>query len=119
MILDWAKVFFLTLAVEIPIVVLWFRRDEPSGTRRGVVAAWATTATHPIVWFVFPPMCASLGLGYVATVELAELFAWLAEAALFLVALRAPVSRAVLGSAAANAASLLATFALRELTGLL
>jgi hypothetical protein len=109
----WAAVFGLTLAVEAPIVVAWFRREEPRAARRLAFALFATTATHPLVWFAFP----RLPLGYVASVELAELFAWLVEAALFVLAFRGTASRALVGSLLANAASLLATFALRALTG--
>jgi hypothetical protein len=110
----WLAVFALTQLVEVPVVVALARRAEPRRARLVVVALLATALTHPVVWFVLP----RLGLTYVAYVWLAELFAWLTEAALYaraLPALGAP--RAILISLAANAASAGATWAIRSATG--
>lgn len=113
---DWLRVFAATQAVELAVAGPLLARVEPRRARRLLVVLAATLLTHPVVWFVFP----RLGLRYAAMVWASELFAWLVEAALYArawPALGAP--RAVLVSAAANAASLATVALVRATTGAL
>ncbi len=75
----WLAAFGLTLLVEIPTVLLLARRLDPRPRRRALVALLGNALSHPAVWFVFP----ALGLGWVATTALSEVWAWLVEAALY------------------------------------
>lgn len=111
--LDWLRTFGVTLLVECPLILWFFRREQPQRGRLLLCAVFATLATHPVVWFVFP----HLPLRYVPMVELSELWAFLAEAVFYWLVLRARVERAVLGSALANAASWGVVAGLRALTG--
>ena len=100
----WLVAFAFTQIVEVPI----YRRALGGRT---LVAFGASAITHPIVWFVFPRLPID---GYVTVVVLAELFAWLVEAAwLGAFGLR----RALAWSAAANGASLMLGLASRALFG--
>lgn len=100
----WLIAFLLTLAIECPIVVALLRRaDRPA--RLFALAFFANLATHPLVWFVFP----ELHLPYLAWLALAEVFAFLAEAAFFrLTVPRAGWRTALLAALAANASSFVA-----------
>lgn len=70
----WLSAFLFTQLVEVPIY------------RRGLDAGWlaafgASALTHPIVWFgIFHP---AVPADYLTKAVIAELFAWLAEAAYF------------------------------------
>ena len=50
---EWFAAFVLTLAVELPVVLLLLRRWEPDLARLAVLVVIANLATHPAVWFVF------------------------------------------------------------------
>lgn len=107
---EWFGAFVLSLAAELPVALWFFRREEPRRWRLGALAVYATLATHPLVWFVFP----RLGLRYLAAMELAELFAWLAEAAFFRLALPGlRPERALVGAFLANGASILLVLVVR------
>jgi hypothetical protein len=106
----WLRAFVFTQIIEAPIY------------RRALGVSWGralapTAITHPIVWFVFP-LLRRVGVDYVSMVILAELFAWLVEAA-FLAKTqpRVPMKKALLVSLAANAASVLLGLACRALFG--
>jgi hypothetical protein len=106
-VLAWLRAFVFTQLVEMPI----YRRAFGS---TWLVAFGASALTHPIVWFgVFHPR---VPLGYAEKLVLAELFAWLAEAAYFR-ALLGP-RRALAWSLVANAASALLGWGCRALFGL-
>ncbi|MCC7371664.1 MAG: hypothetical protein IT306_24815 [Chloroflexi bacterium] len=74
---------FLTLLVEAPLVAWalarWYRVRPLAGVLLGLAGS---LLTHPVVWFVLPAVTLpTLGVrGYLLT---AEGFAWLAEAALY------------------------------------
>ncbi len=91
--LPWLMAFAFTQAVETPIYL------RATHGRLGV-SFFASTFTHPIVWFVFPMLIPD---HYLAMVAAAELFAWWGEAFW----LRANgVERALLWSLGANTSSL-------------
>lgn len=71
--LAWLYAFACTQAVEMPL----YRWGVPIGWLR---AGSLSLVTHPLVWFVIPPICYHAGLGYISMLVVAELFAWLAEA---------------------------------------
>jgi len=100
----WFPAFALTVAVEVPLVVALTRQSKRAWERRAGVSLFAQLMTHPIVWFVFPMIP---GMTRYTTLALSELWAWLAESALYAVTLVSPsVLRAVAVSALANGASL-------------
>ncbi len=71
----WLLAFVLTQLAEVPLY-LWL---APTGLGR----AFALSAvTHPLVWYVIPPLCYGAGLDYHQMLVIDELFAWLAEAAM-------------------------------------
>lgn len=113
---SWLLAFVLTCALELPVVLFatWGSEAKP---RRviGVVLA-AQLLTHPLVWFAFPrlPLLSPEGRFW-----LSELFAWLAEAALY-AGLLSTVSawRGVGISGIANAISLAAGLALASALGI-
>jgi hypothetical protein len=98
-VIEWARAFALTAAIEIVIAMLLFTRvlevtleQEPraaEGPRPGVDPArlarlgalifYANLASHPAVWFVFP----NLGLSYPTMVLAAELWAVASEAVFY------------------------------------
>lgn len=49
----WFAAFVLTVVVELPIVWVLVRRQEPSALRLGALVVFANLATHPAVWFIF------------------------------------------------------------------
>jgi hypothetical protein len=75
----WFRLFLLTTAIEVPLVVFLLRRTEPSWARRIVVALSGQLATHPIVYFVFP----QLPLRGFPSLTCSELYAWWFEALLY------------------------------------
>lgn len=106
----WLRAFVFTQIIEAPIYrrmlgVSWGRALAP------------TAITHPIVWFVFP-LLRRAGIDYVSMVILAELFAWLVEAA-FLAKTqpRVAMKRALVVSLVANGTSVLLGLACRALFG--
>lgn len=71
----WLLALAITQIVEVPVYLAL--------TRVGVVRALSLSfATHPVVWFVIAPLGAATGMTSLQTFILAELFAWIAEAAL-------------------------------------
>ena len=94
---SWALAFALTQLVEMPV----YRTLAPVSWRR---AFSLSLATHPVVWYVVPPLCERAGLSWGPTLWLAEGFAYLVEAAL-LRAYGVSWLRAVAVSCAANTAS--------------
>jgi hypothetical protein len=105
----WFAAFLLTLAIETPLVVFLLRAHEERLGRRLLIAAFASLATHPLVWFVFP----ALPLAPWPRFWASEIWAVATEAAFFSVAVRGlPVARAAATSLAANAASALSGLAL-------
>ena len=113
---SWLLAFVLTCALELPVVLFatWGREAKP---RRVVgVALAAQVLTHPLVWFAFPRLP---WLGLEGRFWLSELFAWLAEAALY-TGLLSTVSagRGVGISGIANAISLAVGLALGSALGI-
>ncbi|MCC6873447.1 MAG: hypothetical protein IT378_03985 [Sandaracinaceae bacterium] len=81
MIGEWLRAFLLTQVIEMGVYV----HATPSSRRlreRVAIAFAASAMTHPIVWFVIPPLLTSrhVGMDWWEMVACAELFAWLAEA---------------------------------------
>lgn len=110
LVLAWMRAFALTLAVELAVAVPLLSRHLPSLGRRLAIVAFAQLASHPLFWFAFP----SLHLPRPAFLVTGELWAWLLEAALYVVAVPKLAPRRCLGVAlAANAASFVAWLALR------
>jgi hypothetical protein len=97
---SWALAFCLTQLVEVPV----YRALAPVGWAR---AFSLSLVTHPIVWYVFPPLGAAIGLGFAPMLWAAEAFAYLAEAAL-LRAYGVRWRRALAVSCVANTASIVA-----------
>ncbi|MBI4953861.1 MAG: hypothetical protein HY908_17690 [Myxococcales bacterium] len=119
MLLDWFWAFLFTEVVEIPIYLYALRRQPARWPARLGVAFAASALTHPLVWFVIPPLVyavcdASLTGSYVAFTIVAEAFAVGVEAAY----LRADgLQRAWAWSLLANAASAGLGLGLRALVG--
>jgi succinate-acetate transporter protein len=107
---EWLPSFLLTLAVEVPLVVLLLGRDRQDRVRIGALAVFANLATHPAVWFVFTQ------LFLVGTVEYtlaAETWAVVVEAVFYVVAIGGlSFRRAAVVSLIVNAASFAAGRAL-------
>ena len=99
----WLHAFALTALIEIPVVVLLTRNTAFPAWRRGVIALFGQIATHPAVWFIFPRIA---GLSGLQATLLSELWAFLAEACLYAVALPGVRPLRALGiSAIANGTS--------------
>jgi len=106
---SWFHAYLLTQAVEIPIY-LAATRGKPLRARV-MIAAAASTLTHPMVWFVIP----ALGWpSYDAYFIGAESFAFAVEA-LLLWSLAVP--KPLLWSLLANAGSVVVGLILREAFG--
>jgi hypothetical protein len=98
----WSRVFALTLAVETLVAFPLLRTLAGPARRFGAVCA-GQLLTHPIVWFVLPPLLTSR----LAYLTVAEAWAILGEMALYrLIFAELPWSRALGISALANGASL-------------
>src|SRR5215210_7171982 len=103
--LVYAAALLLTLAIEVPIVAGGLARWYRVPAARGVILAIvASTLTHPIVWFVLPPMLVPT-IGSLGFLLVAEGFAWLAEAAIFWLATRRDPFELLLLSLVANLTS--------------
>jgi hypothetical protein len=99
----WFAAFVLTLAVEVPIAAYLLRRAEPDRVRLVLLVAFASLATHPLVWYVWTQVFL---VGTPEYLVAAEAWAFGAEALFYWAAFRAAgVRRAIVVSAAANAAS--------------
>jgi hypothetical protein len=102
----WLTAFIFTQLIEVPI---YFRALPCS-----LLAAFGASAiTHPIVWFGF--FSPTWHADYSTRLILAELFAWLAEAAYFRFFMKK--KRALIWSGVANASSLSFGFLSRYLFG--
>lgn len=100
---DWFAAFVLTLAVELPIVIVLLRPAEPSLVRRVAAAVYANLASHLVVWYVLTQL---LELGTAAYVLAAESWAIAAEALFYLLVLRGvSPRRAIAVAVTANGAS--------------
>lgn len=109
----WLLAFLVTVGVEAPIVLALTRGSETGAGRRFALVVFAQLATHPLVWFVFPRIVGLTGNGAMA---LAELWAWVAEAAFYALVLRdLSPTRALAISALANGASVVAGVILASL----
>lgn len=97
---SWALAFAITQVVEVPI----YRALAPV---RWWQAFSLSLVTHPVVWYVFPPLGARAGLGWTQMLWLAEAFAYLTEAAL-LRAYGVRWARALAVATLANTASIVA-----------
>lgn len=96
---SWALALALTQLVEMPIYrgvarVRWWQ------------ACSLSLVTHPVVWYVFPPLGELAGLSFTHMLWLAEAFAYLVEAAL-LRAYGVRWWRALAASIVANTASII------------
>ncbi len=102
MIFTFPLAFAVTVLLETP--VYWFFLLGYTKTEKAIAFSLLINAlTLPVVWFVLPPLLFSNYLLYFAV---AELFAWLAEAAMVKLAFRKmPWERAILAALAANAVS--------------
>lgn len=103
----WARAFFVTVAIELAIAP-WLLDRQP-WTRRAGAVVLANLASHPIVWLVIP----ELGLGWPLWLIVAELWAVVVEATLYVLVFRGR-RQAVLASLVANAASLAVGLVLRR-----
>jgi hypothetical protein len=102
----WLFAFVLTCLLELPIVLLATRGAEAKLARIVGVALLGQLLTHPLVWFAFPALTL---LTEESRFWSSELFAWLAEAALYAALLRGISTwRAIGVSGVANATSLAA-----------
>jgi hypothetical protein len=99
----WFAAFVLTLAVEVPIVVYLLRREEPNLIRLGILAVFASLATHPAVWYVFTQLFL---VGTPRYTLASETWAVAVEAVFYGVAIRGVSARRAIGvSLAANLSS--------------
>lgn len=102
MILLWFKAFLITLGLEIPLVAVLLRKEEPSRARLAALAFFANLSTHPIVWFVLPAVVHPPSIAF----GVSEMTAFLLEAVFYrLVFPRVSWLKACLTSALANALS--------------
>jgi len=114
LILLWIEAFLLTLVLELPIIAVLLRKEEPSLARLVALAFFANLSTHPLVWFVVPAAVHPPWAAFWTS----ELLAWLLEAAFFrLVVLRLSWRKACLTSALVNAVSALAGWLLFRYAG--
>jgi hypothetical protein len=103
---DWFRAFILTLVVEVPVAAYLLRREEPDRVRLLLLVAFASLATHPIVWYVWTQVFL---VGTPEYLVVAEAWAVGVEAVFYWAAFRGlRPSRALLISVAANAASFIA-----------
>jgi len=94
--------YALTLLLETPIY--WFFLRRYSSPLKAIAFSLVINAlTLPVVWFVLPPLLFS---NYPLYFAIAELFAWLAEAAMVKLAFKEiPLENALAAALAANAVS--------------
>ena len=100
--LGFPAAYALMLLLETP--VYWFFLVGFTRTETAIAISLLINAlTLPVVWFVLPPLLIS---NYPLYFVIAELFAWLAEAAMVKLAFQEmPWKRAILAALAANAVS--------------
>lgn len=99
---SWLIGFGLTLAFELPLVMVLLRPVERSWQRRLLIAVSANLVTHPLVWFFYP----LVPIAFPARLALSEIWAFGAEACFYaLFADRSDWRRATGTSLLANATS--------------
>lgn len=76
--MTWLEAFALTQLLEVPVFLLGMRAAPLSWPMRVAVALGASALTHPIVWFVLPPLLGPR-LGFWGYFGIAETFAVVAE----------------------------------------
>jgi hypothetical protein len=76
--MTWLQAFALTQLLEVPVFLLGMRSAPLSAPLRLAVALGASALTHPVVWFVLPPLLGPR-LGWWGYFAVAETFAVLAE----------------------------------------
>jgi len=118
------QAYLITLAIETPVLVLFLFFSSRDSVNRLTMSAFpnkfstkkiianslaANTLTLPIVWFVFPFLAGSLGVGYPLQIVVSESFAFAAETLVYWRLFR-PISLrdAALASFVCNASSMLA-----------
>jgi hypothetical protein len=103
---DWFAAFVITLAVEVPLVVVFVRRVESDMVRLVILIIFANLATHLAVWYVFTQL---LLIGTPAYTLIAETWAIGAEAVFYWAAIRSLSARsAITVSLVANLSSFVA-----------
>jgi hypothetical protein len=111
-VLDWLRVFALTLAVEALVATPLLGRAESRMARRLAAVLLVNLATHPLVWFLIPGLAAR----HTIRVVLSEAWAFGAEWAGYLVVWPAlGARRAAVISLLANGASFAAGVILGDL----
>jgi len=107
--LTFPEAYALTLLLETPVYWFFLRKYCPAW--KAIAASLIlNTITLPVVWFVLPPILISNYLLYFA---IAELFAWLAEAAMVKLAFsELSLKKALAVALAANAVSAAAGLAI-------
>ncbi|MDP8254767.1 MAG: hypothetical protein P9M14_03375 [Candidatus Alcyoniella australis] len=98
----WLKAFVFTLAVEVPIFVLFARGQVPLW-RAAVAGAAGTCLTHPLLWFAWPMVIPDNYELYLATGE--SLVVLIETLTFWLIARPISLGRAACASLVANAAS--------------
>lgn len=89
--MSFPEAFLLTLLIETSLLFILLRGRHGRATIiRNALAA--NLITHPLVWFAFP----ALGLAYPIQVASSELFAFIAEALIYLRAFKGMVVREAL-----------------------
>jgi hypothetical protein len=102
----WLYAFSLTVAIELPVVLLLTQGNALTWQRRAGFGLLAQFITHPFVWFVFPTISGITGR---TALTLSELCAWIVEAGVYVLAGVAPTTLSALGVAGvANGLSLAA-----------
>jgi len=100
----WLYAFLLTVAIELPVVLLLTQGNKLTWRRRVGFIFLAQAITHPFVWFVFPTIPGMTGR---TALTVSELCAWIVEGAVYALAGLAPSSLSALGVAGvANGLSL-------------
>jgi hypothetical protein len=110
----WLRAFVATLVLETPVVVWLTRGSKMAAWRRVLVALFANLATHPIVWFVIPPLGLSGMFGLVVAETWAVVLEWWVY---FVVFPEMKLGRALGISAVANGFSFGVGLVLFQLTG--
>ncbi len=116
--LNFPGAYFLTLALEIPVVFLFLRNERGQKGPKALPlwkivlgGALASTLTLPFVWFVFP----LIPLPYAAWLGLAEVFAFASEAVFYALFFKISWKKAALISLCANLFSFCAGLALNRM----
>ena len=101
MIFAWLRSLGFTLAVEVPVFVLFARGQVPAG-RAALAGAAGTLLTHPVLWFLWPRFFHD----YTSFIVTGEILVAVIEGFTFFALARSlRLSRAISASFIANAAS--------------